>query len=80
MACKGCVGLSPLFDEYKRISTSISYCIKYIHYRNKSELSCAVAKSTCRVILHHLGSVAFGAFIITLVKLPRLILMYIEKK
>jgi len=48
--------------------------------REKETLSCTVGKSTCRLILHHVGTIAFGSFIILLVKLPRLILMYIQKK
>jgi solute carrier family 44 protein 1 (choline transporter-like protein) len=48
--------------------------------RDKASLSCTVGKATSRLILHHIGSVAFGSFIILLVKLPRLILMYIQNK
>lgn len=48
--------------------------------RDKKNLSCTICKSTKLLIFHHLGSVAFGAFIITLVKLPRWILMYMQKK
>ncbi|XP_061168216.1 choline transporter-like protein 1 isoform X1 [Saccostrea echinata] len=48
--------------------------------RDKKTLSCTICKSTQLLIFHHLGSVAFGAFIITLVKLPRWILMYMQKK
>lgn len=46
----------------------------------KKRMSCAVCTSTGRLIMHHLGSVAFGSFIITLVKIPRYILMYIQSK
>lgn len=42
--------------------------------------SCAVAKSMSRAIRYHLGSVAFGSLIITIVKLIRLLLEYIESK
>ncbi len=33
-----------------------------------------------QLILYHLGSVAFGSLIITIVKVPRYILMYIHAK
>ncbi|XP_048758552.1 choline transporter-like protein 1 isoform X1 [Ostrea edulis] len=48
--------------------------------REKKSLSCTICKSTKLLIFHHLGSVAFGAFVITMVKLPRWILMYMQKK
>lgn len=48
--------------------------------RNRNELSCTICKSMKLLIFYHLGSVAFGAFVITCVKLPRMILMYIHKK
>ncbi|XP_067143838.1 choline transporter-like protein 2 isoform X3 [Centruroides vittatus] len=42
--------------------------------------SCAVAKSMSRAIRYHLGSVAFGSLLITIVKMIRLLLEYIESK
>ncbi|OWF34929.1 Choline transporter-like protein 1 [Mizuhopecten yessoensis] len=48
--------------------------------RDKSTVSCPLCKSISLLVFHHLGSVAFGAFIITMVKLPRMILMYLQKK
>ncbi|XP_064625712.1 choline transporter-like protein 1 [Lineus longissimus] len=48
--------------------------------RSKNDVSCPIGKSICRLITHHIGSAAFGAFIITLVKIPRMILMYLSKK
>jgi len=47
---------------------------------DRKKMSCTVCTSTGRLIMNHLGSVAFGSFIITLVKIPRYILMYIEHK
>lgn len=41
---------------------------------------CIICTMISRLILHHLGSVAFGSFIILCVKLPRYILMYIKAK
>lgn len=48
--------------------------------RDRNQLNCTICQSMKLLIFYHLGSVAFGAFIITLVKLPRWILMYIQKK
>ncbi|XP_014669996.1 PREDICTED: choline transporter-like protein 1 isoform X2 [Priapulus caudatus] len=48
--------------------------------RDKNELKDPIGKSRCRLIIHHLGTVALGAFIITLVKLPRLILIWVQEK
>lgn len=47
---------------------------------NKNSLDCPIGKSICHLILHHIGSVAFGSLIITIVKIPRYILMYIQSK
>nr|CAD7579390.1 unnamed protein product [Timema californicum] len=46
--------------------------------RNKE--SGSVLSSTYQLICYHLGSVAKGSFLVTLVKLPRLILTYIDMK
>lgn len=48
--------------------------------RNKESLGCPIISSIKMLVFHHLGSVAFGALIITAVKLPRMILMYLHKK
>ncbi|KAK3090735.1 hypothetical protein FSP39_014173, partial [Pinctada imbricata] len=48
--------------------------------RDKNTVRCPIGNAMKLLISHHLGSVAFGAFIITLVKLPRWILMYLQKK
>ncbi|KAH3695270.1 choline transporter-like protein 1 isoform X1 [Dreissena polymorpha] len=48
--------------------------------RDRSQLGCPIVDAIKLLICHHLGSVAFGAFIITLVKLPRMILMWLERK
>lgn len=47
---------------------------------DKKTVDCPIGKSICHLILHHIGSVAFGSLIITLVKIPRYILMYIQSK
>jgi solute carrier family 44 protein 1 (choline transporter-like protein) len=48
--------------------------------RDKSTLHLTVFVSVWRVFRYHLGTVAFGAFIIALVQLIRLIMKYLEKK
>ncbi|KAK3091614.1 hypothetical protein FSP39_021199 [Pinctada imbricata] len=44
------------------------------------KLGCPILKSTSRLIRYHLGSVAFGSFIIALVRLARIILAYVQRK
>lgn len=39
-----------------------------------------ILSSMARTIRYHLGTLAKGSFIITLVKIPRLILMYIHSQ
>lgn len=39
-----------------------------------------ILSSVLRLVRYHLGTVAKGSFIITLVKIPRLILMYIHNQ
>ncbi|XP_013403885.1 choline transporter-like protein 1 isoform X5 [Lingula anatina] len=53
---------------------------KWYFTRDKKTLKNPLGDAVCMLILHHMGSVAFGAFIITLVKLPRWILMYLHEK
>ncbi|KAK7508117.1 hypothetical protein BaRGS_00000356, partial [Batillaria attramentaria] len=48
--------------------------------RNKKRLGFPIISSIFRLIIYHQGSVAMGAFIITLVKLPRMFLMWLNKK
>ena len=51
------------------------------HNRNKSEIPVLpIVSSTWRAFRYHLGTVAKGSFIITLVKVPRLILMYLHNQ
>ncbi|XP_067886787.1 choline transporter-like protein 1 [Heterodontus francisci] len=55
--------------------------VTYYFTRDKSHLpETPILSSICRLIRYHLGTVAKGAFIITLVKIPRLILMYVHNQ
>ncbi|XP_015200599.1 choline transporter-like protein 1 isoform X1 [Lepisosteus oculatus] len=55
--------------------------VTYYFTRDKSKLPLTpILSSVYRLIRYHLGTVAKGSFIITLVKIPRLILMYIHNQ
>ncbi|XP_067839716.1 choline transporter-like protein 1 [Heptranchias perlo] len=55
--------------------------VTYYFTRDKSNLPATpILSSVCRLIKYHLGTMAKGSFIITLVKIPRLVLMYIHNK
>ena len=58
----------------------ISVCTFCSFFRDKSDLKLPVATSFWRLVRYHLGSVAFGSFIIALVQLIRIIMQYIERK
>jgi len=48
--------------------------------REKKKLNCTLCNATGRTVTNHLGSAAFGAFLITLVRIPRYILMKVNEK
>ncbi|XP_054459995.1 choline transporter-like protein 1 [Anoplopoma fimbria] len=55
--------------------------VTYYFTRNKSKLPVTpILSSMARTVRYHLGTLAKGSFIITLVKIPRLILMYIHSQ
>ncbi|KAJ0033763.1 hypothetical protein NQD34_000870 [Periophthalmus magnuspinnatus] len=55
--------------------------VTYYFTRNKSQMtSIPILKAMGRTLRYHLGTLAKGSFIITLVKIPRLILMYIHNQ
>ncbi|KAM6940544.1 choline transporter-like protein 1 [Xenentodon cancila] len=55
--------------------------VTYYFTRNKSQLPATpVVSAMIRTFRYHLGTIAKGSFIITLVKIPRLILTYIHSK
>lgn len=47
---------------------------------NKKQLGCPLGGAIKNLLFHHMGSIAFGSLIITIVKIPRYILMYIQTK
>ncbi|GCB71239.1 choline transporter-like protein 1 isoform X1 [Scyliorhinus torazame] len=55
--------------------------VTYYFTRDKRNMPATpILSSICRLIRYHLGTVAKGSFIITLVKIPRLILMYVHNQ
>ncbi|XP_007890210.1 choline transporter-like protein 1 [Callorhinchus milii] len=61
--------------------TVASAVVTYYFTRDKKNLPATpIVTSIFRIIRYHMGTVAKGSFIITLVKIPRLILMYIHSK
>uniref|UniRef100_A0A8D3CFZ1 Choline transporter-like protein n=1 Tax=Scophthalmus maximus TaxID=52904 RepID=A0A8D3CFZ1_SCOMX len=55
--------------------------VTYYFTRNKSQIpAIPILSSMARTIRYHLGTLAKGSFIITLVKIPRLILTYIHSQ
>uniref|UniRef100_A0A8D0AIY4 Choline transporter-like protein n=1 Tax=Sander lucioperca TaxID=283035 RepID=A0A8D0AIY4_SANLU len=55
--------------------------VTYYFTRDKNRLPVTpILSSVLRLVRYHLGTVAKGAFIITLVKIPRLILMYLHNQ
>ncbi|XP_076441381.1 choline transporter-like protein 1 isoform X2 [Babylonia areolata] len=48
--------------------------------RNKRRLGAPLLSAIGRLLVYHLGSVAMGSLVITVVKLPRMFLMYLHKK
>jgi len=47
---------------------------------SRSKGSGSVMSSMGKLVCYHLGSVAKGSFLITIFKLPRLVLTYIDRK
>lgn len=51
------------------------------YFRDKNRLPVTpILSSVLRLVRYHLGTVAKGSFIITLVKIPRLVLMYVHNQ
>ena len=58
--------------ERKRKNESTSCCADICEFPLFSSIS--------RVMIYHLGTAAFGSFVLTLVQIPRAILLYVQKK
>ncbi|XP_071837695.1 choline transporter-like protein 1 isoform X3 [Apostichopus japonicus] len=59
----------------------IAACVVSWYFtRNKKSFDSPIINSMGVLMRYHLGSMVFGAFIITLVKVPRAILLYIQAK
>ncbi|XP_054158931.1 choline transporter-like 1 [Oppia nitens] len=48
--------------------------------RDRTQVHCPVGVAIRRLFLYHMGSIAKGSFLITMFKLPRLVLTYMHKK
>lgn len=53
---------------------------KWYFTRDKDTLSMPICSSIKRTLIFHMGSVAFGSFIITLIRFPRYVLIAIQNK
>ncbi|XP_044736972.1 choline transporter-like 1 isoform X2 [Chrysoperla carnea] len=61
-------------------SMVIAGAVAHWFYRNRYKNSDHVSYAVCKLMKYHLGSVAKGSFLITLFKIPRLILTYLYAK
>jgi len=55
---------------------AVAFC--FLVFRNSSNLLYVAGKSVLRLICHHLGSVSFGSFIISVLKIPRCFLIAVQ--
>lgn len=58
----------------------ISASVAHWYYRHKYKDNDHVSYGICKLIKYHMGSVAKGSLLITIFKIPRLILMYLHAK
>ncbi|KDR21092.1 CTL-like protein 1 [Zootermopsis nevadensis] len=58
----------------------IAGAVAHWMFANRNKESGSVMSSVGKLICYHLGSVAKGSFLITIFKLPRLVLSYIDRK
>ncbi|CAD6229651.1 GSCOCG00012119001-RA-CDS [Cotesia congregata] len=58
----------------------LNTCVAHWYFRGKESNSSPVCSAIGKLVSYHLGSVACGSFLITLFKLPRLILMFLQQK
>ncbi|XP_008197900.1 choline transporter-like 1 [Tribolium castaneum] len=58
----------------------IAGAVAHWFYRHKYKDNSHVSYAICKLIKYHLGSVAIGSLLITIFKVPRLILMFLHEK
>ncbi|XP_029014513.1 choline transporter-like protein 1 [Betta splendens] len=76
----GLIWISEFILAFQQMTIS-GAVVTYYFTRNKSQLPATpILSSMMRTIRYHLGTLAKGSFIITLVKIPRLILTYIHSQ
>ncbi|XP_022253076.1 CTL-like protein 1 isoform X2 [Limulus polyphemus] len=49
------------------------------YFQSRNELHCPIGKSVLHLISYHLGSVALGSFLITIFKVPRIVLSFMKR-
>ncbi|XP_072319227.1 choline transporter-like protein 1 [Eucyclogobius newberryi] len=76
----GLIWISEFILAFQQMSIA-GAVVTYYFTRNKSQMtSIPILKAMGRTLRYHLGTLAKGSFIITLIKIPRLILMYIHNQ
>lgn len=80
-----CSVFAAIFTSYFSFNNiyqfNYAFSLFVINLRNKSQLPATpILTSMARTVRYHLGTLAKGSFIITLVKIPRLILTYIHSQ
>lgn len=58
----------------------IAGSVAHWYYRHKYKDNAHVCYATGKLVKYHLGSVALGSLVITVFKVPRLILTYLHEK
>lgn len=75
--------MSTVFGEEFVSNFGVSFIYLYIFlcvFFSRKKGSGSVISSMGKLVCCHLGSVAKGSFLITIFKLPRLVLTYIDRK
>ncbi|XP_037530870.1 choline transporter-like protein 1 [Nematolebias whitei] len=76
----GLIWISEFILAFQQMTIS-GAVVTYYFTRNKSQLPATpVLSASIRTVRYHLGTLAKGSFIITLVKIPRIILTYIHSQ
>ncbi|XP_061840378.1 choline transporter-like protein 1 isoform X2 [Nerophis lumbriciformis] len=76
----GLIWISEFIFAFQQMSIA-GAVVTYYFTRDKSRLPATpILSAMLRTLRYHLGTLAKGSFIITLVKIPRIILMYIHSK